>query len=44
MRQGHLEVIRAATPEENKQQPGSAKWWLCKCDCGNEIFVKTAYL
>lgn len=44
MRQGHLEVVRAATPEENKQQSGSAKWWLCKCDCGNEIFVKTAYL
>lgn len=44
LRQGHLTVIREATPEENKARPGHAKWWLCKCDCGNEIFVKTAYI
>lgn len=44
MKQGHLTVIRAATNEENKQQPGASKWWLCKCDCGKQLFVKTAYL
>lgn len=44
MRQGRLTVIRPATPEENKSRPGESKWWLCKCECGNEIFVKTAYL
>lgn len=44
MRQGHLVIIRPATPEENKSRPGQAKWWLCKCDCGNEVFVKTAYI
>lgn len=44
MRQGHLTVIREATPDENKKQPGNSKWWLCQCDCGNNIFVKTAYI
>ncbi len=43
-RQGHLKVIRPATKEENIKQPGSAKWWLCQCDCGKQVFVKTAYL
>lgn len=44
IKQGHLKVIREATQEENKSKPGNAKWWLCKCDCGNSIFVKTTYL
>lgn len=44
MRQGHLVVVREATKEENDAQSGNSKWWLCKCDCGNETFVKTAYL
>lgn len=44
MQQGHLTVVRPATIEENKSQPGNAKWWLCKCECGNTTFVKTAYL
>lgn len=43
-KQGHLTVVRPATPEENAGQPGNSKWWLCRCDCGNSIFVKTAYL
>ena len=43
-RQGHLTVLRPATKEENQSQPGNSKWWLCQCDCGKQIFVKTAYL
>ena len=44
MRQGHITVIREATQEENKKMPGHCKYWLCQCDCGNTLFVKTAYL
>lgn len=44
LRQGHLTIIREATAEENKKCSGNAKRWLCQCDCGNRIFVKTAYI
>lgn len=31
---GHLTVLRF---EDNPQKRGS--WWLCRCDCGNELFI-----
>lgn len=40
---GHLTVIKQAdAPETNKNK--SATYWLCKCDCGNEIVVIAANL
>lgn len=40
---GRLTVIRAATKEEEKQF-NQAKHWLCKCECGNETWVRSAKL
>lgn len=32
---GKLFVIREATKEEKNRKNGA--WWLCKCDCGNQV-------
>jgi hypothetical protein len=40
---GHLTVVKQTdAPETNKNK--SATYWLCKCDCGNEVIVITANL
>lgn len=37
---GELTVIRRATKEERPKEV----YWLCKCSCGNDSFVKTGNL
>lgn len=38
MRQGHLVAIRMS-PEHTDSH---GKKWLCKCDCGNEVYVRAS--
>lgn len=33
---GNLVVLRQAPP----RYKGGGAWWLCRCDCGNEVIVR----
>lgn len=40
---GKLVGLRLATKEERPSQC-HGNYWLCQCDCGNQVFVPVAYL
>ena len=43
-RYGRLVVIEEAPSVRRQCDNRSLTQWLCKCDCGNTVIVKTDYL
>lgn len=43
-RYGKLTVLRRATPDEYQSGQGLHAVWLCRCDCGKEIFAQGSSL